>query len=196
MASTSHQQVHANPTVYRHIPEGNGGTYTFTSVTPAYIGTSKCKTCVGVYFAIDDTRCFFAHINVDLTKKFGSNTYETNWATAAKIREAISRRLHEEQQRSQWGPVSDRMRNSLVMVCLEPAVKWRSQVGEAVSRAVWEWLQFTIPQLPRRCGAFIVQRPSGKPEYFDLEPSNTVWHKQDEPEQKGWGMLIDRVEKD
>jgi len=66
---------------FRHVPEGYGGVLSFhppgQSSKPKrsarydkvdlnsiqYVGTTGIRTCVGVYFAIDDERCFFAHIN-------------------------------------------------------------------------------------------------------------------------------------
>ncbi|KAK4542356.1 hypothetical protein LTR36_006812 [Oleoguttula mirabilis] len=184
------------PLIYRYIPEGSGGTYTFTKDSAFYIGTSKCETCVGVYFAIDDKRCFTAHINVDTTTKAGHSFRDINNSTATAIRNEVVRRLNAEQTSSQWGSVSDRMRNSLVMVCRILSSGWHDMVGKAVSDAVQQWLQITDPRPPRTCGGFIVRHPDGEAQFFDIEASNRFWHKRDEVKTRAWGMLLQRVEQD
>lgn len=50
-------------TPYRSVPEGLGGIYSFPPGTNSHIGTSNCKTCVGVYLAFQNGSCFCAHIN-------------------------------------------------------------------------------------------------------------------------------------
>ncbi|KAK3707758.1 hypothetical protein LTR37_011935 [Vermiconidia calcicola] len=61
--------------IVRAVQEGFGGVFTYTPSTPAgsgyfenwdvirLIGTWGLITCVGLYFAIDDNRCFLTHIN-------------------------------------------------------------------------------------------------------------------------------------
>ncbi|KAK5126486.1 hypothetical protein LTR85_010722 [Meristemomyces frigidus] len=185
-----------DPIAYRYIPEGSGGTYTFTQETTPYIGTSKCQTCVGVYFAIDDKICFAAHINVDTTGRDGHTQYIVNNKTAAKIKNEIVSRLKQEQQTSQWGPVSDKMRTSLIMVCPKLEMGFSDMVGSAVSNGLQEWLQVASLQRPRAAGGFVIQHPAGVIHTFAIEASSLSWQKQEEAENRAWSMSMVRVEQD
>ena len=131
------EQPSSEPTVYRYVPVSSGGTYDFTEQTPQYIGTSKCITCVGVYFAIDQSRCLAAHINADTMTKTGDYSRKTNETLAVKIRAEVLRMLDGEQHRPEWGAVTDTMRSSLVLNCRK--MRWTLPlVGDAVSAAVQE----------------------------------------------------------
>lgn len=49
---------------FRSIIESEGGTLPIAEGNkPSRIGTFYLMTCVGVYFRVDETRCFFAHID-------------------------------------------------------------------------------------------------------------------------------------
>ncbi len=48
---------------YRHIPESEGATLDIADATAPRVGTYFLMTCVGVYFRIDEERCFFAHMD-------------------------------------------------------------------------------------------------------------------------------------
>lgn len=180
------QWQHRNDaTVYRYINSGSGGTYTFSQDTPQHIGTSKCDTCVGVYFAIDDYRCFAAHINADTFTRDRELSRQTNGSTSTKIRDEVTCRLDEEQQESQWGPVSDRMRTTLVMVC--PRMAWTiPMVGDAVSEAVQHWLGISDPQRPNPVGGFVTQHPGVDAVFFEIEAPTSSWYKRDEKENRAW----------
>lgn len=169
-ATTSTQPVSDGPTPYRYVSQGSGGTYKFTPDTLQHIGTSKCITCVGVYFAIDDKRCFMAHMNADTITQDGKPSRRTNQRLSAKIRDQMTDRLNAEQQKSGWGPVTERMRSSLVMVCPDMEWKW-PMVGDAVSTAVQEWLGVREPQRPFKSGGFIIRHPGGPVKVLEMEAS-------------------------
>ncbi|RMY06003.1 hypothetical protein D0867_09840 [Hortaea werneckii] len=177
------------PQVYRHIAQGSGGTYTFTGNNVQHIGTSDCLTCVGIYFIIDDDRCFAAHVNADTTTKSGGWSRKTNGNTGDKIKAEVKRRLNNEQMKSEWGPVSRTMRESVVMVCSRCEETW-PLVGDAVAAAVQEWLGIEEMSAPHRKESFTVRHPNEELCLFDEQPSNRRWFMLDEAANSDWGILV------
>ncbi|GAB1737215.1 hypothetical protein NU219Hw_g1146t1 [Hortaea werneckii] len=179
----------SQPQVYRHITQGSGGTYTFTSNSVQHIGTSGCLTCVGIYFVIDDHRCFAAHINADTTTKSGDWSRRTSANTRDKIKAEVKQRLENERIKSEWGPVTQRMRGSLIMVCSRCEETW-PLVGDAVAAAVQEWLGIEEMIAPRQKESFIVRHPNEDLCLFDEQPSNRRWFMLDEAAKSDWGILV------
>lgn len=169
--------------------QGSGGTYTFTDDNAQYIGTSGCLTCVGIYFVIDDRRCFAAHVNADTVTKSGGWSRTTSANTRDKIKAEVKQRLNNEQAKSEWGPVSQTMRDSLIMVCSRCEETW-PLVGDAVAAAVQEWLGIEEMISPHRMESFIVRHPNGDLRLFDEEPSNRRWLMLDEAADSDWGILV------
>lgn len=115
---------------YRWIAQDYGGTYNHTYTTdppldpekasdllnlPA-IGTSQCRTCVGVYMQISPTTCFVAHINAAHVRPDWHHSEYASDHTAdravtklegAYVREQVIQRLEEESSRSGWPPVDE-----------------------------------------------------------------------------------------
>ncbi|KAI7209443.1 LigB subunit of an aromatic-ring-opening dioxygenase LigAB [Hortaea werneckii] len=176
------------PQVYRHIAQGSGGTYTFTDNNVQHIGTSGCLTCVGIYFVIDDHRCFAAHVNADTVTKSGGWSRKINGNTRDKIKAEVKQRLDNEQTKSEWGPVSQTMRESLIMVCSR-CEETLPLVGDAVAAAVQEWLGMEERIVPRRKESFIVRHPNENLCLFDEQPSNRRWFRLDEAANSDWGIL-------
>ena len=56
----------------RHIEEGKGATLPIDDKIPA-VGTWNLITCVGIYFRIDESRCFVAHMNTPSTVTWPEN---------------------------------------------------------------------------------------------------------------------------
>lgn len=96
------------PQPFRRIPEGCGGTYRFDQSDMHHVGVDGCRSCLGVYFAIDDSRCFAAHIwawvEPSNGKPGGLNV--TDQEVSEKVRKEVVRRIDEERVRSNWPPVS------------------------------------------------------------------------------------------
>ncbi|KAI7552135.1 hypothetical protein KC331_g2093 [Hortaea werneckii] len=169
--------------------QGSGGTYTFTDNSVQHIGTSGCLTCVGIYFIIDDRRCFAAHVNADTVTKSGGWARGTSANTRDKIKVEVKQRLDTEQAQSEWGPVSQTMRESLVMVCsrCEEALPL---VGDAVAAAVQEWLGIEEMIAPHRKENFIIRHPNQDLFLFDEQPSNRQWFMLHEAANSDWGILV------
>ncbi|KAI6795596.1 hypothetical protein KC363_g4133 [Hortaea werneckii] len=169
--------------------QGSGGTYTFTDSSVRYIGTSGCLTCVGMYFVIDDNRCFAAHVNADTVTKAGGWSRKTSANTRDKIKAEVKQRLDHEQTKSEWGPVTQTMRESLVMVCSR-FEETSSLVGDAVAAAVQEWLGIEEMKIPHRKESFIIRHPNGDLCLFEEQPSNRRWFMVDEAANSDWGILV------
>ncbi|KAI7264135.1 hypothetical protein KC345_g8943 [Hortaea werneckii] len=168
--------------------QGSGGTYTFTDSSVQYIGTSGCLTCVGIYFVIDDHRCFAAHVNADTVTKAGGWSRKTSPNTRDKVKAEVKKRLDNEQAKSIWGPVSQIMRESLVMVCSR-FEKTSSLVGDAVAAAVREWLGIEEMIVPHRKESLIIRHPNEDLCLFEEQPSNRRWLMVDEAGNSDWGIL-------
>ncbi|KAJ9638933.1 hypothetical protein H2199_006794 [Coniosporium tulheliwenetii] len=111
---------------YRMLAEGQGGTFEFPhpyvllylarsppiwSTAPTPLGTKSCLTCVGVYFQIDANRAFTAHILPHPSSP--STTSPTHTTISLLTREAAD---------NAWGPPSELMRKTLVLVCPFPTL--------------------------------------------------------------------------
>ncbi|KAK5135351.1 hypothetical protein LTR08_005293 [Meristemomyces frigidus] len=110
------------------------------------VGTSECYTCIGVYFAIDEHRCFIAHINPSTGRTSADNDKDLERLVSAdegktlgdfvlsRIRSAIG---------ADWQP-DMRAQRSLVLVCFRPSEgvhgAWlRPYVGHYVVKAITDY---------------------------------------------------------
>jgi hypothetical protein len=100
---------------FQWIPEKFGGTLTFDPQSPPEIGTYGCYTCVGVYFKIDDTRAFFAHINAS-----SEATWPYNLVTqggSAEITRMVYGRLCGHALRHRWNTSHKEFGRGLTIIC-------------------------------------------------------------------------------
>jgi len=132
---------------FRYVDEGQGGTLYFRDPTTAnqpprwskaeresipYVGTYSVRTCVGVYFAIDDRRCFLAHINA--YRRVGWVGIPGRHVTAKQgewFTGKVVRMLRHEAAWHDWRPdvARSRILESLIMVCPEPGWEDEEQTG-------------------------------------------------------------------
>ncbi|KAK4556299.1 hypothetical protein LTR86_006443 [Recurvomyces mirabilis] len=174
------------PTVYRYVPEGSGGTYTFADGDIQYIGTT-------VYCKLDNNRCFFAHINADCIDRRGRWTRQINSEREAVIKQTVKERLDAEQKSSNWGPITDGMRSILVTTCLSFAVG-APKVGDAIIAAVLEWLGIEEIRQINRSQAFVVDHLQGQATFFDIEAPTSEWFMQVEMENNAWAFVVEEEE--
>lgn len=180
--------------LFRHVPPGSGGTYDLCLPSVPHIGTDGCLSCVGVYFAVDDARCFAAHIWT-WVEPSGSSTGGlriTDQATYDRLKQEVQRRLDAESLRSSWGPKSELMRDSVVMVSKQQALEavkvWDTVVSKCVADAVNEWLG-VLPgraRKPELCGGFVVHHPGHVEEHCDNVVNDTRWRALKEPSNMCW----------
>ena len=117
---------------FRSILPGQGGTFTHPlylntsqhapSHELTHIGTFGCITCVGVYFEIDDHRCFIAHINayVDIGNRLIERNCTTREGDIIRIR--VLREVHHQAYVNSWNLKLERSRQSLIVVCPEAEI--------------------------------------------------------------------------
>lgn len=102
---------------FRNIAENTGGTLPRKDSKTPLVGTWGCITCVGVYFNVDEERCFVAHMN-------GSSavTYPSNFVTergGQEIQEQVARRLCGFLQRDSWDIRDPAFGSGLFTICPE-----------------------------------------------------------------------------
>ncbi|KAK6388591.1 hypothetical protein LTR65_007747 [Meristemomyces frigidus] len=159
------------------VTPGHGGTYTFRNAKssepkkPRHLGFSGCYDSVGVYFAIDDQRCFAANISAWIKTEANevgiASTATPEGTDSQKVYERVSQeiahRLNMESAKSGWaGPKTDVMRGTLIMTG-----RWMSKgsrtamLQTAVAHAVQDWLG--IPRAKyksaERDGVLIIEHP-------------------------------------
>lgn len=173
---------------YRHIREGDGGTYTIQQDRP-YIGTDRCNTCLGIYFAIDEDRCFCAHVNIEPRQDDGEpfptqliSNYEVNTAAERSIIWWLKRKLTSEAWSEDWGNITQLMRDSLVIVCPTSNHPGKQHVGDAALMAVKEFLGMSNSEIqPERAEGFVVTH-SGRaaPEVVYFPAQRAQWNRRNE----------------
>jgi hypothetical protein len=152
---------------YRHIEEDDGGTYYFSPSTLSHIGTNGLYTCLGVYFAINHESCFFAHINVDLLSNNGEknnndiNHYRTNDNLRATVIKVVREFLQDAWESAGWPAITDRMRDSVVLVKSTFGRKDQRYVADAAAMAVIQFLGIPRKQWPevQEAWGFVVEHP-------------------------------------
>lgn len=157
-----------------------------------FIGTDKCYTCLGVYFAIDKHRCFFAHINIEPIPtdevKVPSldrtvDDYAIGLAAKRSIVWWVKKNLNDEAWSEDWGPITQLMKESLVVACPSSNSAGKTFVGDAALAGVKEFLGIDDydPQ-PMRTEGFVVKHIGGEAEEMALFPVDRgEWEAVEEP---------------
>ena len=150
--------------LFREVAEGKGGIYTLTKNGPQHIGTRGLITCLGIYFAISDSQCFFAHVNFNIMgldgkrrkpiefDHFAMDNEELKKAVRITMKECLDEVLANM-------PVTQRMRNTLVMVSPASGSPEKVMIADVLAQAVRRFLK--IPKADRGNVEYAVQkRPS------------------------------------
>lgn len=180
--------------IFRRVGVGYGGTFIFNESSIPHIGTDRCQSGVGVYFVVDDKRCFAAHISCAVENTTGT-TKILDQTTYQKLQGRVTQLLAKEAARSQWPPVSTYMQGSFVAVCYQhplhsQGVSWDTVLGDWVADAVAGWLG--IPpgdarRTPLRRGGFIVHHPSQVQHFFPGDVDRSAWTAvTDQPQTAHW----------
>ncbi|KAK5173315.1 uncharacterized protein LTR77_001996 [Saxophila tyrrhenica] len=108
---------------------------------PGVLGTLWCNSCVGVYFPLDDKRCFLAHINALSASRQPRNTVDE--AEGKEIQDLVFQQLVREMKSMQWD-TRDKYYASIVVVCAPNLErKWgemrKTMVGTYVVEAIREF---------------------------------------------------------
>ncbi|KAK4546953.1 hypothetical protein LTR36_001685 [Oleoguttula mirabilis] len=134
---------------YLDLTLGYGGTYDLGTPTLEHIAFSGCDRGVGVFFMIDENRCFAANIDIRGNITEGDVSIELKARASTAIDSQIRTRLEKESRDASWGPRTARMRESLVVVGLGARSRATSMDGYAryaVCAAVQEWLAMDMDQ--------------------------------------------------
>ena len=100
---------------FRNVLEGSGKTLPRQDQTTPLVGTWGCISCVGVYFNIDEKRCFMAHINA-----CNSVTYVHNYVTdegGKDIQYRVVRRLCGFVEHDRWDIREHAFGSFLKIIC-------------------------------------------------------------------------------
>lgn len=104
----------ASPEFVR-VQENEGGTFIINPGHSRYHGTVKCLTCVGVFFRVDDTRVFLAHINGS-----SKTTYPDNLLTdkaGKNLAFIVKQALLAHAKRLTWDPTHPQFGKNVKLVC-------------------------------------------------------------------------------
>ncbi|EMC98490.1 hypothetical protein BAUCODRAFT_428060 [Baudoinia panamericana UAMH 10762] len=136
--TTNPKLIPGGKTAFRHVPEGRGGILNFRkpifgtedagkSLTDQdhdrihYLGVTGVKTCVGVYFALDDNRCFLAHINAwryGGTRRLSLDEQQ-HLEEGSRFKSVTIEMLRKHSEKHDWDPREPRILQSLLIVCPE-----------------------------------------------------------------------------
>ena len=101
---------------FRNILEGQGGVFERNPAgATRMIGTWRCISCVGIYFRIDEIRCFVAHINVVSHATWGAGVVTQN--NVPEIRDQVLHRLCGFLRRYNWDTSNRYFGQELTVVC-------------------------------------------------------------------------------
>lgn len=141
---------------FRCISEGDGGTFPIfpplpkepkagepkQAQLPNLIGTYSLMTCVGVYFQVDKSRCFFAHIYSMTTELYPQMVVSKS--RGEQIMSQVKHRLHAFYRHDNWDIRTSEFGNHLTLQC--PTVqdtmisgKMYQTVGGYTVRAIREF---------------------------------------------------------
>jgi hypothetical protein len=216
------ERTAAAPLHYRWVGQDFGGTYTHTIDPPPdvgesidelnlpAIGTSQCRTCVGVYMQISPTSCFIAHINAAHVRpswhhsKHATNRYNNRIVTEAEgayVQEEVTRRLREESYRSDWPPVEEIER--VWLVCPMMRFQGKKLSGTYIVEGVRDFLRrdnFTVDKWSEgfvvkfsddeSITSFPIQQPGDGRLMLPDDGVNYVGHYLDEDEPPRWFISI------
>ncbi|KAK3671201.1 hypothetical protein LTR78_008836 [Recurvomyces mirabilis] len=189
---------------FLHVPEGKGGLLptqnlpntqadtAYDSPQIQHVGTSGVRTCVGVYFAIDSSRCFVAHINGlinrgldEKNERLLSYHKELQEQEAAFFRSETRKRLRANAEKHGWDPVVQKstILKSLLITCPEPRNRALSRMTEAgevdicdentglwIIEGIKDFFDAPDDTIVHEKEGFVVQHPDGKPTMLSYEP--------------------------
>lgn len=122
--------------VFRYVPENSGGTFPIADEDVPAIGTWGCATCVGIYFRVDETRCFVAHIlgMSGLTAK----RHNVTVSAGKNVGQQTLNRLFDMSKWDQWDPKNEFFGSDMYVVC--PYIVGKAgdqpQIGQFVIEAI------------------------------------------------------------
>ena len=126
---------------YLNIPEGVGATLSYCDDQYFVTGTRRCLSCVGVYFKIDKSRCFMAHINAYSALTFPYNPIKS--LGSRDIEDQVVKRLCGFVQKCKWDIHGEDFGKDIVLVCLnyEDVVVDPNRTYERIGKAVVRGIQ-------------------------------------------------------
>ncbi|KAK4976880.1 hypothetical protein LTR42_002925 [Elasticomyces elasticus] len=207
------------PQEFRGILEGLGGTFVIDPSSRSieridHFGTWDCNHCVGVYWPIDEKRCFLAHISCVCQDTTGGRFWVVrDDEEGQKIKVAVKERLTAEKNRVSWGPVTEEMKAHLLMVCPEQTANSfdkaiRQNVvqkctGAYVIEAIREWLDAPDIEAFVSHSGFIVKHQGDSYKLLSREDVDEIkqkllpsaWQRQVEsgPNVKSWVIVVPRA---
>jgi len=164
---------------YRYVAEGDGHVFDFNDTSrgekdggfrgdpPIYlVGTYGCRTCIGLYIKINDTKCLMAHINgVDGRKwTIGVSATKNRIVDPAQgriLQEAVLQKLKDTAEREKWTPTG---REQVVWCCLyHKAFDGDTLfVGHYLVKAIQKFLLLPDQEMPMGWEGFIVDHKTGR----------------------------------
>ena len=123
---------------FRYVEEGYGETLPIYDKTTPLIGTYGCITCAGVYFRVDESRCFFAHINASSCETIPDCNAVTEIGGKDIIAQ-VSRRLYGFVLKDKWDIRNEEFGKHLAILC------------PTMNSSLWEGQKFASP------GKFVVR---------------------------------------
>ena len=150
---------------FRRVRQGHGQVYQ-VKTNPTHMGTLQLDTCLAVYFAIDSTHFFFAHVNFDIQDENGEDivrvkngtqraSYQLNPAAFRAARLEMKRMLNTARTnaiaKNWWGGVTDTtitntMVNSLIMSSPFSNIPGKLYIADALAQGVREWMGIDVAQ--------------------------------------------------
>lgn len=176
---------------FRFIDEGQGGILHFDLQSPQqdpihntpltrllipWVGTYGCRTCVGVYFKIDETRAFVAHINAwkQILSFYGheETTREVTDQEGQDLKEKVLILL----QRTAYGNFypDEIDKSSIIIVCPWPTLEDKPEVkltGWWIIKAIEDFLEIPKPIYSNHSG-FVVHHETGEKRLFAFDPDD------------------------
>ncbi|KAK3668289.1 hypothetical protein LTR22_000974 [Elasticomyces elasticus] len=202
-------------TRFRCIPEPTGGTCTFSDSSRStsadcpklidHIGTIGLFSCVGVYCALPDNRCFVAHISAwtqdddDVSEPFEEYCGVEDGET---IQREVLSRLQSHAKANAWSP-SEANTASLIIACptlVRMMVDGRilTFTGAYVARAVREFFNAPNAQVKKNWG-FVVHRSTGAVDLLNRsdgepDPPSCMDHYEmvNEADLDDWKVIVER----
>ena len=190
-----------NPQAVRLVLLGTGAT--FLAVTPGcnHVGFHGITSSIGVYLAIDEYRCFIAHIDCRIS---GGGSKMPSVAACTRLRQEISRRLDAEAAAARgWPAKTDavgmaRLRSSLRMVSKNFDFAKQNQSHDVypdnvIAQAVNEWLGTPTGQYrdPVSAGGIVVEHQQPYvPQYLVHGTNENMWRFVEQPANDRWFLVV------
>ena len=195
----------------RIVGEGRGGTFTFDANSEyeiervQHIGVEGLYTCIGVYWPVDDRRCFCAHVNIQFIYDGADYKLHPNVqleSEVAWIKDQVKSLLEEERVRSGWGDIPEAYRKQAILMCPDLGsnreVKGIKSVGLCVVEALKEWLDLPDLEIDKANAASVVKHGAGVVESLAYSPDKApTWDDWTRIEETGqhvgiWDISVPR----